>query len=81
MTDDSRRIKANEELDELIKRKNILTKIKSRRTAWFGHVESMVVHWLTKKIMKWKPIALTLRGKSNIKWKDDAKQALKEKSS
>ena len=35
------RIKTNEELDEPIKRKNIIRFIKSQRLKWLGHVERM----------------------------------------
>ena len=35
------RIKTNEELDELIKRKNIIRFIKSQRLKWLGHVERL----------------------------------------
>jgi hypothetical protein len=32
------RIKTNEEMDKLIKRKNIIRLIKSQRLKWLGHV-------------------------------------------
>jgi len=35
------RIKTNEQLDELIKRKNIIRFIKSQRLKWLGHVERL----------------------------------------
>jgi len=35
------RIKTNEELDELIKRKHIIRFIKSQRLKWLGHVERL----------------------------------------
>ena len=34
-------VKINEELDKLIKHKNIINCIKSRRLSWFGHVQRM----------------------------------------
>jgi hypothetical protein len=33
------RVKTNEELDKLIKRKNIINYIKAQRLSWFGHVQ------------------------------------------
>jgi hypothetical protein len=33
------RIKTNEELDKLIKHKNIVNYIKAQRPSWFGHVQ------------------------------------------
>jgi len=35
------RIKTNEELDKLIKLKNIVNYIKAQRLSWFGHVQKM----------------------------------------
>ena len=35
------RIKTNEELDKLIKHKNIVNCIKAQKLSWFGHVQRM----------------------------------------
>jgi len=35
------RVKSNEELDKLIKLKNIINYIKAQRQIWFGHVQRM----------------------------------------
>ena len=35
------RVKTNEKLDTLIKRKNIINYIKAQRLSWFGHVQGM----------------------------------------
>jgi hypothetical protein len=37
-TDDRWRIKTNDELNNLIKNKNIINYIKAQRLSWFGHV-------------------------------------------
>jgi len=34
-------VKTNEELDKLIKHKNIINYIKAQRLSWFGHVQRM----------------------------------------
>jgi hypothetical protein len=36
--DCTRRIKTNDELDELIRRKNIINHINAQRLSWFGHL-------------------------------------------
>jgi hypothetical protein len=36
--DDTRRIKTNDELDKLIRHKNIINYIKAQRLSWFGHL-------------------------------------------
>jgi capsule polysaccharide modification protein KpsS len=34
-------VKTNEELDKLIKYKNIINRIKAQRLSWFGHIQRM----------------------------------------
>ena len=47
------RIKTNEELDELVQRKNIIRFIKSQRLKWLGHIERMQKEREVTKIYKW----------------------------
>jgi hypothetical protein len=44
------RVKTNEELDKLIKYKNIINCIKAHRLSWFGHVHRMPDTRTIKKI-------------------------------
>ena len=44
------RIKTNEELDKVIKHKNIVNRIKGQRLSWFGHVQRMPDTGTFKKI-------------------------------
>jgi hypothetical protein len=39
--DDTWRIKTNDELDKLIRHKNIINYIKSQRLSWLGHLHRM----------------------------------------
>jgi len=57
------RIKTNEELDELIKRKNIIRFIKSQRLKWLGHMERMPNEREVTRIYKWKPLAHRPKGR------------------
>jgi hypothetical protein len=43
-------VKTNEELDKLIKHKNIINHIKAQRLSWFGHVQRMPDTRTVKKI-------------------------------
>jgi hypothetical protein len=50
------KIKTNEEINELIKRQNIIWFIKMQRLSWLGHVERMADDNNVKKIKRWKPM-------------------------
>jgi hypothetical protein len=39
------RIKTNDELDKLIRYKNIINYIKAQRLSWFGHLHRMPEEW------------------------------------
>jgi hypothetical protein len=51
------RIKTNEELDKLIKHKNIIRFVKAQRVNWLGHIERMSKERVVKQINNWKPVA------------------------
>jgi hypothetical protein len=50
------RIKTNDELDKLIRHKNIINYIKAQRLSWFGHLHRMQEERIVKKVYKWKPM-------------------------
>ena len=55
-----------EELDKLIKHKNIVNYIKAERLSWFGHVQRMPDTRTFKKIFKWKPPNQTITRKTQV---------------
>jgi len=70
--DGTRRIKTNDELDELIRDKNIINHIKAQRLSWFGHLHRMPEERLVKKkVYKWKPMLTRPPGRPKNRWKDD----------
>ena len=68
------RIKTNEELDKLIKHKNIVNYIKAQRLSWFGHVQRMSDTRTVKKIFNWKPLAKRSHGRPKYRWEYNIKQ-------
>ena len=72
------RIKTNEELDELIKRKNIIRFIKSQRLKRLGHVERMPNEREVTRIYKWKPLATRPKGRPKNRWEDDVRMDLQK---
>jgi len=64
------RIKTNEELDKLIKHKNIVNYIRAQRLSWFGHVQRMPDTRRVKKIFKWNPVTERSQGRPKYLWED-----------
>jgi len=67
-------IKTNEELDKLIKHKNIFNYIKAQRLSWFGHVQRMPDSRTVKKIFKWNPLTKRSQGRPKYRREDNVKQ-------
>jgi hypothetical protein len=72
------RIKTNEELDKLIKHKNIVNYIKAQRLNWFGHVQRMPDTRTVKKIFKWNPLTKGSQGRPKYRWEDNIKQDISQ---
>ena len=68
------RIKTNEELDKLIKHKNIINYIKAQRLSWISHVQRMSDTRTVKKIFNWKPLTKRSQGRPKYRWEDNIKQ-------
>jgi len=68
------RIKNNEELDTLIKHKNIVNYIKAQRLSWFVHVQRMPGTRTVKKIFKWNRLTKRSQGIPKYRWEDNIKQ-------
>jgi hypothetical protein len=68
------RLKTNEELDKLIKHKNIINHIKAQRLSLFGHVQRMPDTRTVKKIFNWKPLTKRLQRRPKYRWEDNIKQ-------
>jgi len=63
-----------EEIDELIKHKNIVNCIKAQRLSWFGHVQRMPDTRTVKKIFKWKLLTKRSQRRTKYRWEDSIKQ-------
>ena len=62
------RIITNEELDKLIKHKNIVNYIKAQRLSWFGHVQKLSDFRRVKEIFNWKPLTKRSQGRPKYRW-------------
>ena len=65
------RIKTNQELDKIIKHKNIINFARAQMLGWNGHIERMQETRLVKAIHSWKSISKRPTGRPKIRWEDD----------
>jgi hypothetical protein len=68
------RIKTNQELDKIIKHKNITNFARAQRLGWYGHIERMEETRMVKAIHSWKPISKRPIGRPKIRWEDGVKK-------
>jgi len=76
--DDSRRFKTNDELNELIRNKNIINYITAQRLSWFGHLHRIPEERMVKEIYKWKPMLTRLLGRPKNRSQDDIRNYMKK---
>jgi hypothetical protein len=72
------RIKTNQELDEIIKHKNIIKFIRAQRLNCLGHTERMQVTRMVKTIYSWKAISRRPIGRPKTRWVDDVRKDIQE---
>jgi hypothetical protein len=72
------RIKTNEKLENLIKKKNIVRFIKSQRIRWLAHVIRMDTTRTVKKLTEWKPRSLRPMGIPRLRWLNQVEEDLKK---
>jgi hypothetical protein len=72
------RIKANDELDELIRHKYIITHIKAQRLSWFDHLHRMPEEGMVERVYKWKPMLTRPLGRPKNRWEYDIINDLKK---
>ena len=70
--------KTNEELDKLMKHRNVVNHIKAQRLRWFGHVQRMPDTRTVKKICKWNPLTKRSQGRPKYGREDNVKQDICE---
>jgi len=68
------RIKTNQELDKLIKHKNIINFTRVQRLERYGHIERMQETRMVNAIHTWKPISERPMWRPKIRRKDDVKK-------
>jgi hypothetical protein len=72
------RIRNNEEIDNVIRKKDIVRFVKPKRISWIGHVERMEDSRMPKRVMTEKIYTRRKRGRPNVRWLDDVQEDLRE---
>jgi hypothetical protein len=70
--------KQYDELDELIRHKNIINHIKAQRLSLFGHLHRMAEERMVKTVYKWKPMLIRPLGRPKNRWEDDIRNDIKK---
>ena len=73
------RIKANEELETLIKNENTVRFIKSQRLRWAAHIIRIDTTRTVTKLTEWEPCSSRPVGKTRLRWLDQVEEDLKKK--
>jgi len=71
-------IKTNQELGEVIKRKNIINFIRAQRLIWLSHIERMQGTRMVKAIYSWKPNSRRPIGRSKTRWVNDVRKDIQK---
>jgi hypothetical protein len=72
------RIKNNQELDEIIKHKNIINFIRAQRLSWLGHIERMQGTRMVKAIYCWKPNSRRPIGREKTRCVNDVRKDIQK---
>jgi len=73
------RIKTNEELETLIRKKKYIVRfIKSQRLRWAAHVIRMDTTGTVKKLTEWEPFSSRPVGRPRMRWLDQVEEDLKK---
>ena len=72
------RIKTNDELDELLRHKNIINQIKAQRLSWFGHLHGMPELRMVERVYNWKPMLTLPLGRPKNRWEDNIINGMKK---
>jgi hypothetical protein len=70
------RTRNNEEIDNILRKEDIVRFVKARRISWIGHVERMEASRLSKRVMSEKIYTKRRIGRPKVRWLDDVQQDL-----
>jgi hypothetical protein len=69
-------IRNTEEIDNIIRKKDIVRFVKARRISWISHLERMEDSRMPKRVMREKIYTRRERGRPKVRWLDDVQEDL-----
>jgi hypothetical protein len=72
------RIRNNEEIGNIIRKKDIVRFVKARRISWIGHIERMEDTRKSKIVMREKIYTRRKRGRPKVRWLDYVQEDIRE---
>jgi hypothetical protein len=72
------RIRNNEEIDNIIRKKDIIRFVRVRRISWIGHVERMEDSTMPKRVMRERIYTRKKRGRPKVRWLGAVQEDLRE---
>jgi hypothetical protein len=76
--DGTRRIKTNDQLDELIRHNNIINHTKHKDCAGLANLHRMPEEIMVKRVYKWKPMLTRPLGRPKNRWEDHIRNDMKK---
>jgi len=71
------RIKTNQEINDILKGKNVIGFVKKQRLNWLDHIERLAGDNIVQKIKRWKPMSKRPIRRPKTCWEDDILEDIK----
>jgi hypothetical protein len=72
------RTRNNEEIDNILRKEDMIRFVKARRISCIGHVERMEDSRMPKRVIRQKIYTRRKRGRPKVRWLDDVQENLRE---
>lgn len=70
----------NYEIENVLKKENIVRVIKAQRISWYAHVYRWEENEMIRKVAEWNPTEKRRKGRPKERWKEQVEKAMEEGS-